>query len=135
MICLDELGPEGAKSFPGQQPLRPRAPDGHAVRATQAIDDGRRGKGYVFGAFRPATGAAFTAPYDGRTTAHWVDFLGLVEAWVAEMAPDAERIYAIVDNLSTHRTPDALLFSAAHPRPPIPAGRSSSSRPTPPTSI
>jgi transposase len=40
------------------------------VRATQEIDYGRRGKGYVFGAFRPATGEAFTAPYPGRTIAN-----------------------------------------------------------------
>ena len=39
-----------------------------AERARQEIDYGRRGKGYVFGAFRPATGDAFTAPYAGRTT-------------------------------------------------------------------
>ncbi|WZP01190.1 transposase (plasmid) [Isosphaeraceae bacterium EP7] len=63
--------------------------------------------------FRPATGEAFTRPYDSRSTRNWVEFLGQVEAWVPA---DAERVYAILDNLSAHRATDVLLFSLAHPR-------------------
>lgn len=107
------MGPESAKSFAGRGPLKPRADDGRAVRATQEIDYGRRGKGYVFGAFIPATGAAFTAPYAGRTTVNWVDFLAQVETW---LPAETERVYAILDNLSTHRALDVLLFCLAHPR-------------------
>src|SRR6266540_129964 len=95
-LCLDQMGPESAKSFPGQQ-----------------LDYGRRGKGYIFGAFQPATGEAFTAPYGGRTIANWVDFLGRVEAWIP---PEVERVHAIGDNLNVHRATDVLLFSLAHPR-------------------
>lgn len=143
MVCLDEMGPESAKSFPGQelvpieapavlaQPARPTtatagneaapvtssaAPPGVASpvgRATQEVDYGRRGKGYIFGAFKPADGEALTAPYAGRTTASYVDFLEQVEGWIA---PEVERIYAIMDNLSAHRATDVLLFSLAHPR-------------------
>ena len=51
--------------------------------------------------------------YDSRSTANWADFLERVEAWVPA---EAERVYAILDNLSIHRAPDALLFSLAHPR-------------------
>ena len=29
---------------------------------------------------------------------------------------DAGRVYAVVDNLSTHRATDVLLFALAHPR-------------------
>lgn len=36
----------------------------------------------MFGAFRPATGDAFTAPYRGQTTADWVDFLEQVDGWL-----------------------------------------------------
>jgi len=36
-----------------------------------------------------------------------------VDAW---LPTDADPVYAIVDNLSTHSTPDVLLFSVAHPR-------------------
>jgi hypothetical protein len=66
------MGPQSARSYPGQRVVKPAPPK--AQRAKQEIDYGRRGKGYVFGAFRPATGEAFTAPYTGRTTANWVDF-------------------------------------------------------------
>ena len=56
------MGPESAKSFPGQQLVRALPdPEGKkpAERAKQEADYGRRGKGYVFGAFQPATGDAF----------------------------------------------------------------------------
>ena len=60
IVCLDEMGPLSAKSYPGRDLVRPQPPP--AGRARQEIDYGRRGKGYVFGAFCPATGAAFTRP-------------------------------------------------------------------------
>jgi transposase len=137
------MGPESAKSFPGQElvsapgpatPARlapipaatsastndvpttamgPSESARPAGRAVQEIDYGRRGKGYIFGAFKPADGEALTAPYAGRTTANYVDFLERVEAWIP---PDMERVYAIMDNLSAHRATDVLLFSLAHPR-------------------
>lgn len=112
MICLDEMGPDSAKSFPGPR-LVPTAPAGKRRRATQEIDYGRRGRGYVFGAFVPATGAAVTAPYPRRTTANFVDFLEHVDTWVA---PGRHRVYAVLDNLSAHRAPDVLLWALAHPR-------------------
>ena len=109
------MGPESAKSFPGQQPVRavPRGAGERAERATQEIDYGRRGKGYIFGAFLPATGDAFTAPYGGRTIANWVDFLERVDDW---LPAQPERVYAIVDNLNVHRAVDVRLFVLAHPR-------------------
>ena len=114
MVCLDEMGPEAAKSFPGRRVVRPAPGEARpAGRARQELDYGRRGKGYVFGAFRPATGAALTAPYDRRTSANFVAFLEQVDAW---LPADVERVYAILDNLSAHRAPDVLLFSLAHPR-------------------
>jgi hypothetical protein len=105
------MGPVASKSYPGQRVVRPTAPS--TERARQEIDYGRRGKGYVFGAFCPATGAAFTATYDGRTTANWVAFLEQVEGWID---PATEQVYAVMDNLSTHTAPDVLLFALAHPR-------------------
>lgn len=119
------MGPLAAKSYAGQQlvPLLPalsqaplsdeqQTPEA-AERATQEIDYGRRGKGYIFGAFRPASGDAFTRPYAGRTIANWVDFLEQVETWLPKQN---DQIYAIVDNLSVHRATDVLLFCLAHPR-------------------
>lgn len=82
-------------------------------RARQEIDYGRRGKGYIFGAFRPASGEALTHPYPGRSTANWVDFLERTEAWIPA---EVSRVYAVVDNLSTHQALDVLLFALEHPR-------------------
>ena len=110
------MGPESAKSFPGQELVRPTAvpePPTPAERARQEIDYGRRGKGYIFGAFRPATGEAFTQPYAGRTIANWVEFLERVDAWLPQ---EAETVYTILDNLNVHRATDVLLFSLSHPR-------------------
>jgi transposase len=111
------MGPEAAKSWPGERLVvtAPRAEPTPrpAGRARQEIDYGRRDKGYIFGAFQPATGDAFTAPYTRRTIVNWVDFLAQVDAW---LPTEATRVYAILDNLSTHRAVDVLLFSLAHPR-------------------
>jgi len=114
VVCLDEMGPESAKSFPGQQLVRTHGAEAQpAERATQAVDYGRRGRGSIFGAFCPHSGAAFTRPYLSRSTANWVDFLEHVEDWLPAEAP---QVYAILDNLSTHRATDVLLFALAHPR-------------------
>lgn len=113
---MDQMGPVSAKSYVGRQAVRPQPrakPRKPSERARQEIDYGRRGKGYIFGAMRPATGEAFTRDYERRTAANWVDFLERVEAWVPEQV---ERVYAILDNLKAHRAPDVLLFSLHHPR-------------------
>ena len=120
VLCLDEMGPTVPKTFPGHELVHaePGAePDGAprpAERARREVETGRRQRGgYVFGAFRPATGEALTHAYEKRNGANWVDFLEHVEAWVPE---DVGRVYAILDNLPTHRTSDVLLFSLGHPR-------------------
>jgi transposase len=107
VVCLDEMGPESARSYRGQQVVE------GSGRARQEIDYGRRGKGYVFGAFRPVSGEVLTDTYTRRTTLNWVDFLTQVDAWIPVAV---ERVYAILDNLSTHRATDVLLFSLTHPR-------------------
>src|SRR5262245_29695444 len=113
------MGPQAARSYPGRRPIRtaPKAEaDGGrrpAGRARQEVDYGRRGKGYVFGAFRPATGEAFTRPYASRSAANWADFLGHIEAWVPA---GVTRVYAVVDHLQAHRATDVLLFALAYPR-------------------
>jgi DDE superfamily endonuclease len=105
------VGPVSARSYPGRDLVRPRPPP--AGRARREIGYGRRGQGHVFGAFCPATGAALTRPYPGRGAANWVAFPGEVESWLPQ---DIARVYAVADNLSSHRAPDLLLFMPAHPR-------------------
>ena len=114
------MGPTVPKTFPGQEPVRAEPgvePDGTprpAGRAKREVETGKRQRGgYVFGAFRPATGEALTHAYEKRNGANWVDFLEHVEAWVPQ---EVGRVYAILDNLPTHRTTDVLLFSLGHPR-------------------
>jgi hypothetical protein len=115
VIGLDHMGPESAKSCPGQ-PLGRTAsapePPPPAARARQESDDGRRGKGAIVGAFRPGTGEAVTPPSAGRTMAHGVECWARVDAWV----PPAAAVYAILDHRHGHRAPDVLGFSLSHPR-------------------
>lgn len=115
MICLDEMGPESAKSFPGTEVVTTRHSAGRRdPRAKQEIDYGRRGeKGYIFGAFEPKTGKAFTDDYQSRSAQNWVEFLEEVDAWVPS---SSKKVYAIMDNLGTHSARDVLLFALAHPR-------------------
>lgn len=81
------MGPAAAKSFAGRELVdvtkRP------AQRAKQEIDSGRRGKGHVFGAFRPATGEAFPGTATRRTAVNFVAFLEETEAWIG---PAVERV-------------------------------------------
>jgi transposase len=110
------MGPVSARSYPGRQCVRERSGaerERPAPRAKQEIDYGRRGAGFFFGALVPAVGEALAVPYERRTTANWVDFLEQVEAW---LPAEAERVYAILDNLSMHRATDVLLFNLKYPR-------------------
>ena len=80
ILDTDEMGPTSAKSYPGQQAKditkRP------AERATQEIDYGRRGKGYVFGALWETQGDCWTQCYPGRTIPNCIDFLSYVDSQV-----------------------------------------------------
>jgi transposase len=113
VVNLDEMGPEAAKSYPSRQLVHQADGQRPAERARQEADYGRRGKGYVFGAFHPASGEALTETYDRRAAVSFADFLDKVDAWLPAAA---ERVYAILDNLSAHRATDVLLFAVAHPR-------------------
>ena len=105
----------------------PTAPTGrhgrgsNAERAKQEIDSGRRGKGYIFGAFHPATGAALTPPYPaaapptGSTSGAGRDGI----------AAEVERVDALVDQPERPPGGRVLLFALA-----FRGGSSSSSRRT-----
>ena len=104
------MGPHSARSYPGRRVVKPAPPKAQRAnrRSTTA------GAAWATCSGVPAgTGDALTAPYVGRTTAYWVDFLGKLEAWIDT---SVARVYAVMDNLNTHSATDVLLFALAHPR-------------------
>lgn len=104
MICIDELGPLSAKTYPGEQYV----PSTH--RATFEPDYGRRGTRWVHGAFEPATGEA-TVIVTGRrdSASHLHLFAQLIDRF------PAERWLVIEDNLSTHASRDVQLALLSWP--------------------
>ena len=95
MICIDEMGPVSAKTYPGkvwQQGL---------YRATYEPDYGRRWKVWVHGAFEPATGQAEIVISERRDSA---SHIALIEK-VMEKFP-SEKWLLIEDNLSIHQSRD-----------------------------
>lgn len=104
MICIDELGPLSAKTYPGEEYV-PRA-----QRATFEPDDGRRGTLWVHGAFEPATGEATVIITERRDSA---SHLQLLEQMLARFP--AERWLVIEDTLSTHASRDVKLALLSWP--------------------
>jgi transposase len=97
------MGPTAAKTYPTARWLEQRP----HVEA----DYGRHGKVWTFGAFAPRSGQALTWCADGRTSANFVAFLNqIMTTWVEG------EIVLILDNLSTHKTLDVLLWLLVHPR-------------------
>jgi transposase len=86
-ICLDELGPLTAKTYPGSEWVFEKS------RATFEPDYGRRGKVWVHGAFEPATGEATK---------------------IIHTFP-ADRWLIIEDNLSSHHSRQTRIALAAWP--------------------
>ncbi len=114
-VCLDQMGPEAAKSFPGQRLVRavPRRAGERPGRATQELDDGPARQRLQLRGVRagdPAKRSRTRTP-GGRSPTGSTAWSG----WRAAAA-DAERVYAIVDNRNVHRATDVLLFALAHPR-------------------
>jgi transposase len=95
VICIDELGPLSAKTYPGEQYVPGQR------RATFEPDYGRRGKLWVHEAFEPATGEATLVFSERRDGASHIQLL----EQMIERFP-AERWLIIEDNLSTHHSRD-----------------------------
>jgi len=105
VLCLDELGPVTAKTYPGKQ----WAPQGKRPPVTP--DYGKRGYLWVFGAFEPATGVALTLCRPRRRALEFVELLdAVIQRW-----PDDELVL-ILDNLSIHRSMAVRLWALAHER-------------------
>jgi transposase len=97
------MGPTAAKTYAVAR--------WHDRRPKIEADYGRRGKVWTFGAFEPHSGQALTWCADGRTSANFVTFLNqIVATWTTGT------IFLILDNLSTHKTLDVLLWALQHER-------------------
>ena len=77
IVCLDEMGPE-RPGAPGQRLVQPAAPE--AERASRRSTTAG-GAAATFSGPSSRQRRGLQRPYDRRTTANWVDFLGEVEAW------------------------------------------------------
>jgi len=104
VICVDELGPLAARTYPGEQWKQGEN------RATFEPDYGRRGTLWVLGAFEPATGKATILLSPRRDSASYIQ---LLEQMVNEFP--AERWLIITDNLSTHHSRETRLGLTAWP--------------------
>jgi transposase len=104
VICIDELGPLAAKTYPGAEWKQ------GAYRATFEPDYGRRGTVWVHGGFEPATGQATILTSPRRDAASHVQ---LIEQILVEFP--ADRWLLIEDNLSIHHGRCARLALAAWP--------------------
>lgn len=105
VLCLDEMGPLGAKLYFGKQ----WSP---AKRYPKVVPNyGGKGQLWVFGALQPATGDALTMTTERRRGVEFIAFLDeVVEQW-----PDGLLIL-IMDNLSVHKMLDVRLWALAHER-------------------
>ena len=119
VVCLDEMGPQVGQELPRPaavraEPQERRRRPRPAGRAKQEIDYGRRGKGYIFGAFRPATGEALTAPLpEPRRRPTGSTSWSRSRRGCRRTSSGSTRS---LDNLNAHRATDVLLFCLAHPR-------------------
>jgi len=104
VICIDEMGPVSAKTYPGE------TWESGPYRAKFEPDYGRRGKIWVHGAFEPSTGDAtllFSPSRDGAT------HIQLLEQVIEHFPSD--RWLIIEDNLTIHKSRDVKTALLAWP--------------------
>jgi hypothetical protein len=105
VICLDELGPSAARSYPG-----PGWTD-EAHRPHFHPDYARHGYCWAFGALAHRSGAVLVQAAATRDTAAWLEFLDALEAFT----PPGEACL-IVDALPLHGSVDTMLWNWGHQR-------------------
>jgi DDE superfamily endonuclease len=105
VICLDELGPVAARSYPG-----PSWSDGaHRPHFRPAY--ARYGYRWAFGALAHRSGQVLIETGATRDTAAWVQFLDRLEGF----APPGDA-YLIIDALPLHWSVETMLWNWGHPR-------------------
>jgi DDE superfamily endonuclease len=105
VICLDELGPVAARSYPGPS----WSNDAHRPHFRPAY--ARHGYRWAFGALAHRSGKVLVETGPTRDTAAWLHFLDRLEAF----APAGD-IYRIVDALPLHWSMDTMLWNWGHLR-------------------
>lgn len=105
MICLDELGPVAAKSYPSPS----WSEDAHRPHFHPSY--ARHGYRWAFGALAHHTGAVCVETAATRDTTAWVRFLDGLETFT----PPGEA-YLIADALPLHWSIDTMLWNWGHPR-------------------
>lgn len=91
------------------QPLLPLRP-GQIERRTH--DDKRHGTASLYAAFDVATGKVLGRVTERHTAKEFMEFLGLID----KATPGELALHLILDNSSTHKTPEVQEFLAQHPR-------------------
>lgn len=104
VLCLDELGPISAKTYPGEEWKQGK------YRATFEPDYGRRGTLWIHGAFEPATGQAHIVMSPRRDSASHIQLLAQLLAHFP-----SQRYLLIEDNLSIHHSRDVRTALLAWP--------------------
>jgi transposase len=105
VLCLDEMGPLGAKLYFGQ------AWSEFKVYPKVVPNYGGKGILWVFGALEPQTGQVFTMTAKRR---RGLDFLAFLDVLVAQW-PEGKLIL-IMDNLNVHKMLDVRLWALSHER-------------------
>jgi DDE superfamily endonuclease len=106
-LCLDELGPVTARSYP---PAPGWSVTGHRIKAPLAYSRGPE-KVWVYGALRVRDGQVVTLPASSRNTAGYLQLLAAVAT-----ANPTGALYLITDNLSRHKSPPIHAWLTEHPR-------------------
>lgn len=105
VLCLDEMGPLGAKLYFGRQ-WSPFKSYPHVTP-----NYGGKGKLWVFGALEPATGHVLTMTAPRRCGGDFINFLDrVIEQW------HDGNLVLIMDNLNVHKVVDVRLWALKHER-------------------
>lgn len=104
VICIDEMGPVSAKTYPGEEYVEKEK------RATFEPDYGRRGNIWLHGAFEPATGEGSLVVSPARDSASHIK---LLEQVVTKFP--ADRWIIIEDNLSIHTSREVQMALLSWP--------------------
>lgn len=105
MICLDELGPVAARSYPSPS----WSDDAHRPHFRPAY--ARYGYRWAFGALAHRSGQVLIETSATRDTAAWLQFLDRLEG----LAPPGDA-YLIIDALPLHWSVETMLWNWGHPR-------------------